>query len=233
VTAKDMMTRLRTRTRIQDDAKIIGELRSAFSWARNRYFNTEHGPDDLDKIGEEMTISAVARDYDLGSNLAEHPLGYKALWLKFAADTFFTPMVNADTSRPEFMRNDAIVSADTTTVASGHPVYFDIVNFDQVRFAPQLPAGCKIRVDYYKLAPFPDPTANDQLTPGVDITDIVHEAIVAKASSLLMITLSDDRAGVYEVLANQFLQDALYTAQRRVQKPVATTPFRVRRRRYV
>lgn len=233
MTTAEMVTKVKTRTKQADDTKVITELQSAYDWARNRVFNTENGPDILSTFDEELTLAARTRNYNLAANLANSILGIKQLWLKLTTDTVFTPMIPADTNRTEYVRNDSETAADTTVIATGHPVYYDVINYNQVRFAPALPSGAVIRVDYYRIAPLPDPTANPTLDAGNDLPEVFHEAIVNKATAQVFENLDDSRAGTWELRAESTLRDAMYVTQRRVQGPILTTPFRARRRRVV
>ena len=223
-----MLTRVKQRTRMQDEYRILTELQHAYGWVLRRVYNTEKGPNLLITIDEELSINATTRDYDLASNLAHALLGVKQLWLKLPSDTTFTPMVTADTNSSVF-----VVTDSASITATGHPVFYDVVNFDKVRFAPALPSGSTIRVDYYRLAPDLDPTTDNSPTSSHDLPEIFHDAVVSKTTAQVYGLLDDTREITWEQRAVADLQEAVYVANRRVQAPTQTEPFRSRRRRFI
>lgn len=216
MTSQEMVDLCKDRSKQPDMAKILRELRSAFRWATNRIYMTEGGPDLLSTIGEELTISATTREYDLSANVTNY-LGLKALWLKLSTDTEFVPMIERDASSSVFKANDTQVAADPL-IASGHPVLYHIHNFGTLRFAPALPADCTLRADFFGFGLAPDPTTNP--TPS-DPTDLFHDAIVAKAAAHCLENRDDDRTGGWETRAMVFLNDALRAAQKRSTGPTA------------
>lgn len=226
-----MVRRIKHRTKLADDYKVLIELQDAAEWAGRRVYNSENGPDLLITMGEEVALAARTRTLDLAGEdvLVNALLGIKQLWLKLPSDSIFTPMVAADSNSMQFIRNDSELDSDTSVVAQGHPVYYDVLNFSQVRFAPALPASSKIRVDYYTSTAFNEVSGE----ASVALPEIFHQAILAKATAQVYEDLDDSRAMVWEGRALSMLQDALYVANRRVQAPVTTTPFRARRRRYI
>lgn len=222
MTSQEMVDLVKDRSKQPDAAKILRELRSAFRWATNRVYLTEGGPDLLSTIGSELTISGTTRTYDIAAFVSGNLLGLKELWLKLpTGDQVFTPMVECDATHPAFQANDEQVAADPL-IASGHPVLYHIQNFSQVRFAPALPDGSILRVDYYKFGAPPDPTSNP--TPsvvGTDLNALFHDAIVNKATAHCLENLDDDRTGAWETRARDVLNDALYAAQKRKTGPKA------------
>ena len=232
LSAIEMVGRVRDRTSYKNDKKIVGELASSADWAYNRVFNSANGPNQFLVPAEEVTISSRTQTYNLGAALAGGNLyGVKLLWLKFSSDTVFTPMVPLDSGDLRFIAADNVPDSDTTTVATGHPVFYDVLDFAQVRFAPALPA-CTIRASYWIKPTPPDPTANNaQGYASRDALEPTHEAIVDKATAQIFRLLSDDRSLEYVIDAERKLVDALHVVGKRVAGPITTQPFPHRRRR--
>lgn len=232
MTSADMITRLKNRTFNTNDLKLIGELNSARNWAWMRVYNSENGPDLLLSIDNEKTMASRTRDYDLGANITGTLYGIKQLWLRFPSDMNFTPMVARDMASSGFRANDQYPSSDTTTVATGHPVQYEVVNFAKLRFAPPLPINAVIRVDAWIRPPDIDPVANPSLSYGNDIPEPLHESICDKATAQVFSLMDDTRAAEWEVRAETQFRNAMYMLTKRNQGPVATTPYRAGRRRW-
>lgn len=229
-----MLALLKQRTKIADPTKLLLELRDAYRWAVNKIYKSSDGPQMLVTVGEELTaLAATTREYDIEANISGGSLlGMKQLWVKLPADLGFTPMLPRDTGDPDFIAFDGQPAADPT-IAQGHPVFYSMINFSKARFAPALPAGAVLRVDYARIGPVPDPTTNPTQEDGVDIPDLFHSGVVAKATAHLFNTLDDTREGSWETRAESFLNDAIFAAGKgaRTQRPVETQPFRRGRRR--
>lgn len=232
-----MIDRIKQRSHSRDDLKIIGELNSSKDWASNRLFNSEGGPESLSTFATQLTISSRTREYDLGANVTGTIYGVKQLWLKFSSDTDFTLMVPLDAGDPLFTANDPYPSSDSTTVAEGHPVYYNVQNLSKIRCAPPLPADSTLRADFFRKPPNLDPVTNNALAYGDDIVEPLHEAIVDKATGQMLRLQNDDRADDYDRewppygSAQHRLNAALYLIRARTQGPVRTQPFRAGRRR--
>lgn len=233
MTSAQMIERVKGRTKQNDDTKVIRELNAAQEWAYNKIYNSEGGPDLLITYGTEKMMSAQTRIYDLGANVSGTIYGIKNLWLRFPNETAFSPMRKVDATNAEFVFNDQWVASDTTTVATGHPVFYDMINLSQLRFAPPLPASSVIRVDYWRKPPDIEPTINPALTYGNDLPEPAHQPVVDKATATIFDLIDDDRAEGWEVRAERGLNDAMYLMRKRVQTPVRTQPFGVRRRRFI
>jgi hypothetical protein len=228
MTAQEMVDMIKFRTKQPDVAKILSELRAANRWVAKRVFLSTGGPDLLSTIGTEVTIAATARNYNLAAALAPNEiLGIKKLMLKLPTDTRFTKMNDVDANNEDFIKLDSELDA-TPLIASCHPVLYQPYNFDQVRFAPAIPATSIIRVDYFRLAPPPDPTANPLTTNGSDLPAIFHDAIVNKATAHCFSNLDDTRVGEWETRARDEITDAIHLASNRTQTPTETQPFRRR-----
>jgi hypothetical protein len=232
LTAQQYVERVRNRTHHPADAKIIGELASAKDWVTNRVFKSADGPDQLASWATELTLAATARDYDLGAALSGTLYGVKLLWLKLSQDSVFSPMRPVDTADMRFIFND-LYTASSSIVATGHPVMYDVVNFAKVRFAPPLPSGAVIRVDYWLRPPEIDPTENNVLTYGSDIMEPVQEAIADKATAQIFNIMDDSRDMYWEQQARDKVNDAIHVLHKRAQGPTVTQPFRMRRRRWI
>jgi hypothetical protein len=233
MTTLEMLDLLTQRTKIVDKAKLLRELRVAYRWAVNEVFKSADGPQLLMVIGEEITLNATTRDYDLESNLGSSLLGIQTLWAKLPSATTFTRLIPKNATDDEFVTVDGATTADPL-ISSGYPIFYAVMNDGQnVRFAPALPATTVIRVDYAKLGAAPDPTTNPTQEDGTDIPSIFHDAIVYQAAVPLCITLDDTRATAWAGLAVSTLNSAIYAASRGVhtQQPIETRGFRRRNRR--
>ena len=242
MTGNQMLSLLQQRTKVADRTKQLAELQSAYRWVVRRVYNTQDGPNLLSTIGEELTaLAAVTRTMDLGAAVTSgEMIGIKKLWLKLPSDTNFVGMDPTDSNDPYFIDADAYTAANPA-IAAGHPVLYMVINFTQARFAPALPIGAVIRVDYFRIGPAPGvpegsetesaELAEDAVT-AVDLPAIFHDAMVNKATAQLFSMLDDDRDASWETQARDALNDALYMGHR-VQSPTSTQPFRARRRRYL
>lgn len=233
MTTQQLVTSVKERTRHQDDTRVVRELNSSLDWAYTKVFNSTNGPDLLMTFDTELTMAAVTRDYDLGANVTGTLYSIKQLWLRFATDTNFTPMIQRDAvSDDQFVWADQYPSSDTTSIAVGHPVRYDIINFAKVRFAPMLPTGAIIRIDACIKPPDMDPTTNPTLTYSFDIPEPTHQAIADKATGQIFRLLDDTRAKEYDSDIRPYgsaqvrLTDAMYLMTRRAQGPTITKPFR-------
>lgn len=229
MTTAEMIALLKQRTKIQDPTKLLLELREGYRWAVNKVFKSADGPQMLMTVGEEITLNADTRDYNLEANLAagNNLLGFQQLWVKLPDGTNFSLMYPRDIEDPDFISQDSATAADPL-IAQGHPIFFAVLNYGSVRFAPALPSGSVLRVDYARVGPVPDPTTNPTQENGTDIPGLFHSACVAKATAHLFNTLDDDREGGWETRAESFLNDAIFAAGKaaRTQRPVKTQPFR-------
>ncbi len=238
-----MLDLLFQRTKVADRNKQLRELRSAYRWVVRRVYNTSDGPDLLATIGEELPpLAQITRTFDLGAAVRSgEMIGIKKLWLKLPSDTSFVGMDPADSNDPYFVDADAAPDANPQ-VAGGHPVLYMVLNFTQARFAPALPIGAIIRVDYFRIGPAPgvpdessESSSAELLEDAVtaqDLPAIFHDAMVCKATEFLFSMLSDDREDNWKLKADDALNDAVYMGHR-VQAPTQTQPFRARRRRYI
>ncbi len=234
MTTQQLVDSVKARTRHVDDTRVVRELNSALAWAYGRVFNSTGGPDLLMTFDTELAIAAVTRDYDLGANITGTLYSLKQLWLKLPSDTNFTPMFQRDAmSDPQYVWNDQYPSSDTTSIAIGHPVRYEVMNFAEVRFSPMLPSGSRLRVDACIKPPDIDPTTNPTLTYGLDIPEPTHEAIADKATSQIFSLLDDSRWAEWDRKAETKLHDALYLMTRRAQGPTITSPYRRRQRRWI
>lgn len=234
MTTQEQVDSVRETTRQRDETKIVRALNQGKDWAWTKVYNSTNGPDVLMSFDTEKTMSSVTREYDLGANVSGTLYAIKQLWLRLSGDTNFTLMLPRDAAAdPQFALSDQYPSSDTTSVATGHPVRYDIFNFAKVRFAPMLPSGAIIRIDAVIKPPDIDPTTNTTQTYGNDMPEPIHEPMVKKAISLIFNQLNDDRWKDWAVMAERELNDALYLLTRRNQGPTITTPFRIRRRRWI
>jgi hypothetical protein len=241
MTTREMLNSVKQWTKISTEDTGLRALRKAYNWAVRRVYNSENGPNLVSTIGEELpALLATTKTYDFGANLAHPILGFKQLWVKLPADVKFTPMQSARTTDQGFVDSDSDPAA-SLQVAQGHPVLYDIINFDQARFAPALPTGAVLRVDYYRLAREVGETdsgksddssdMNDEPVAGEDLPKMFDDCIVSKAIALLFNQLDDDREMTWQTTALSELNDALYIPKN--PGPTRTTPYRIQRRRFI
>lgn len=226
MTPEEIVTQVQARTKHPNSGTVTNELLAAYRWAHRRVFNTENGPNLNVIIGEEITLAARTKEYELDIVTVESFLAIKQIWLRLPGETTFTPMVSADTNDPAFMAWDSDPNS-STLVASGHPVGYNSINFGSVRFAPALPATSVIRVDYFTQF---DGDCNG---PSANMCGVIEDAVMDKCTSLVFNLLDDDRWTKWEASANTNLTDAIWVLQKRVQGPTTTTPWRGARRRGV
>jgi hypothetical protein len=233
MTSQEMVTAVRNRTHMKDDTRVLQELNAAQSWAFNRLYTSENGRELLVSFAQEIEVTETLRDYAIADDLNFAAVGFKQLWLKFASETTFTPMVPVDSTDVRFVSGD-VGDSDSTVVATGHPVYYQVRGFNAVRFSPPVPSGCTLRVDYYRYPGEIDPTVNNTLDTENDLPAFVHEAIVEYATAEIWDQMDDDRAMARRFSARELLTAAIYAVGRRTQGPTVTTPYRGgRSRRFI
>lgn len=241
MTPNDMLSFCGKWTGVTDQTKQLLALQKAYRWVVRRVFNSQDGPALLASVDEELpALLVVTKQVDLAPSLAHPLLAFKKLWVKLPADTKFVGMEPDDTNDPSFSDLDGDPASNIQEIAQGHPVLYDIFNFSQARFAPALPIGAVIRVDYYRLgtdigAPDGDTQShelNEQPVVGEDLPGVFDDAVTSKAVSLLFNKIDDDREASWEARALDEITDALYTCKR-TQSPTQTQPFRRQRRRFI
>jgi len=246
MTTHEMLALLKQRTKVADETKRLNELWSAYRWAVKRIYNSSDGPKLLSTVGLELAaLTGTTKTYDLAAAVKAANggdfLGVKKLWVKLPSDTRFVPMEPADSNEPDFVNADSDPAANLT-VAQGHPVQYDVINFAQARFAPALPATAVVRIDVFRIAPPPGLDESSDLESssdldkepvvGQELPAIFHEAMVWKATAQLFHGLDDVREAIDERRATGELDEAIYMAKRN-QSPTVTQPFRPRRRRFI
>lgn len=228
-----MLERLRLRTKKRDEYFLLGELNAAKDWAWNRIFLLNK--DLLITHDTEVTPSttAVTRNYDLAANVTGVLYAIKMLWVRFSSETDFTPARFADSSDAVFAYYDRF-QTDSTESATNHPVFVDVRNFDQIRFAPPLPANAEVRVDFIRRPPDFSLDTNADIDAGDDVPEPTHEAIVDKATGQIFNLLDDDRTGFWETQAESKLVTAMNVLRdRQLATPERTKPYRRRARRWI
>lgn len=231
MTVAEMLDALKWRTKKRDITELLIELNSAARWTARRVYNSEGGPDLLSTFGAELSIGSTTKSYDLGANVPTGVfLGIKRLWLMLPGETEFTRMTEADLESPAFTANDNRLAADPL-IATGHPVFYEVYNFDELRFDKALPANSKLRADYWREPPALDPTNNATIENGLDLPAVFHDAVISKATAQIFSVLDDSRVGEFETRARDEITDAIRTAGRRSQGPTQTIPFTRGRRR--
>jgi hypothetical protein len=213
-----------SRTFMSDTTKLGYELDAAIQWAYNKVYNSSNGPDMIMDFADEFTLTSRTIEQDLAASTGVNDttlFGIKKLWLKLSGDIEFHPMIPVDGNDAEFGIT-ALAASDTTTVATGHPVYYQLFNHQSVRFSPPLPSGAIVRADYFQFA---------SLGTLAGISDNIHQCIIDKATSTVFNLLDDDRSMYWNAIAERNMVDALHALNRKVQAPVRIRPFRTRRRR--
>lgn len=234
MTTQEMLDLLYQRTKISDQDKLLRELRDAYDWAVSEIFISADGPQLLMTVGEELPVLvSTTRNYNLEAALVGGSLlGLETLWVKLPTATLFTIVFPRTITDPDFLAMDSATAA-TPLIASGHPIFYAVINDGQIQFAPALPAGTVIRADYARVGSVPDTTTNPTQQDGADLPALFHRAIVCKATAQLFNTLDDSREGSWETRAIDAKNRAVYAAGKatRTQRPVQTQPFRRGNRR--
>lgn len=230
MTVQQMIEKVQEITHHNDESRVVSALDAAQSWAYARVYNAEGGADLLITFDEELTILTPSREYDLQANLSFEMVGLKTLWLKLIGETAFTVMMPLDASDPQFRFRDTL---DVTQTFHGHPTYYEVKNFTQLRFTQELPTGAILRVDYFRFPPPLDPTTNNTQTNGSDLPVVTHWAMIDYACAEIWDILDDNRSAGRMMRAESRLTDALYLIRNRSAAPTRTLPFRTRRRRYI
>jgi len=215
-TARDVVA---SRTFLADTTKLGYELNAAIQWAFNRIYLSQRGPDMISSFSNEEDLAVAAQYLSLQTATGETTLvGVKRLLLKLPGEITYTPMIEMDPADPRFGdlydNNDA--SAPT---AQGHPVYWHFLASEVARFNVILPAGASVRTDFFRF-----------ITLGAFtlISDVVHNAIISKATATVFLNLDDERWAAWAGMAERELTDAIHVINRTVQGPTRTRPFRGR-----
>lgn len=200
------ITRIQDRTQQNNVGSIIDELNSAQDFIWNRIITNNSNILKVDDC--ELTMAAETSSYDLGANVTSGTLvAIKWLGTKFAAETVFNPVGWADSSSDEF-----ILADQSQQAATNSPVLCASENFTQVRFAPPLPAGTMIRVDYI----YTPTELSLSSTVISDLPAIMHECMTDKATAQTFINIDDmTRAAYWEGQAMSKLLSAQNSLRRR------------------
>ncbi len=208
---EDALRLLRKRTHLNnDDPFLIDELNSAADWAYNRLFTLNE--DICKNESEIITLASQTSSYDLGANV-QRPNMYAVKWLgvQLVANAKFSPVQWMDSA------NDAFQSANQDPPATAFPVFCDTKNFNQVRFAPPLPAGAKIQVDYIWIPMLMNLNTNASFTsatyPGMP--NPIYQSVVDKATAQVYIDIDDTRVVYWEDQAKRKLREALNLVDKR------------------
>ncbi len=216
-TARDVVA---SRTFLADTTKLGYEVNAAIQWAFNRIFLSARGPDMISSFSNEEDNATAVQSVSLATTTGESTLmGVKKLALKLPGELTYTPMIEIDSADPRF--TDIYDNSDTASnVAIGHPVYWMFLASQVARFNVILPAGSSIRTDFFRFITLGDLTG---------LSDVVHNAIISKATATVFLNLDDDRYLAWNGMAERELTDAIHVINRTVQGPTCTRPFRSRR----
>lgn len=201
-----MITRIQDRTQSNNIGSIIDELNSAQDFIWNRIITNNSNILKVDNC--QLTMAAQTSSYDLGANVTSGTLvAIKWLGTMFSGETIFNPVGWIDSSSDQFLLAD-----QSTQAATNSPVFAASENFTQVRFAPPLPAGTVIRVDYIYTPTDLSLSANILS----DLPNIVHEAMTDKATAQTFMNIDDgSRAAYWEGQARDKLMSAQNSLRRR------------------
>lgn len=212
-----MLQRLRDRTHLLNkDSALINELNSASDWTWNRIVTSNNNILKVDNF--QATMAAQTSSFNIGAAIAPVTLvATKWLGTMFQGETKFNPVKWVDSSDDKFIAAD-----QSPSPATNSPVYAASENLTWVRFAPPLPVGCIIRVDYI-YAPLGLDLNQKVLS---DLPAMVHESIVDKATAQVFVNLDDDRSEYWEGQALAKLYSAANSiSTRQYQQPTRTRPF--------
>lgn len=179
----------------------------------------------LKVTGDEITTTTDTSTMDLADEVTTG-VPYTIQWMgvKFAADSKFNEVRFTDGSDPEFI---ALSQEDAT---ARYPVLAVIENFTEARFAPPLPSGTIVRLDYiYK----PDDIHLDDGALEPDLPRPFHKALLSEAlSEAFMGQDEDNKAAFHKRQAVERRDGALNVLNKRQwpQQPVTrpSTGFRTR-----
>ena len=217
---EQMILLLRSRTGVRNnDGLILDELNSAKSDIFQRVFLLD---EDIEITFETELSPGAVQSYDMGANITAGEIwGVKKLWVKYSGEAEFTEAEHHDAASPEFLYRDQM------TAQVMHPLFYDVVNFDQLRFAPTLPASTTIRVDWIGMPP--DFSLETEAVTSMPTP--LHHAVMAQAAAQLLDNRDDTRAPSWERRAREWTHTALLTISKRdFSHHIKTTPFSQRRR---
>ena len=199
-----MIAVIRKRTKNNEDGYIITELNTALDWCWQQLYLIN--PDIRLTFGTTGSLSADAQALDLATAINTTIYGIKTFWIKGAADTDYIPVVFRDENDPEFL-----ALYQLTPVQVVHPVLCAIYNFNQLRFANQLPSGTNWKADWFGTPP--DLSLNTQCVTTYPAP--LHNALVDYATALVYDSLDETRADKWFGLAQQRLNTANRNVKRR------------------
>jgi hypothetical protein len=208
---EDFLRLVRKRTgRNNDDNYLVDELNAAADWTYNKLMTMNE--DILKEEDETFTLASLTSSYNLGASVAR-PNMYAIKWLgvQLVSNAKFSPVQFMDSA------NDAFMSADQDQPATAFPVFCDTKNFNQVRFAPPLPAGTKIMVSYVWIGLLFDLNTNAALTsttyPG--IPNPINQSIADRATAQVFLSQDDTRWQQYDNWSRDRLRAALNVIDKR------------------
>ena len=217
---ESMVRILRSRTGVRNnDALLIDELNSSKDAIFQRVYLLG---EDIEVTFETELSPGSVQTYDLGTNISAGEIwGVKRVWVKYSGESEFTEAEYHDASSAEFRYRDQL-SAQTM-----HPLYYDVINFDQLRVAPTLPASTTLRIDWIGSPPeFSLETETVTTMPAP-----LHHAIMDQATAQILDNRDDTRSAIWERRAMQRTQAALLLVARRdFSHHQRVTPFSQRRR---
>lgn len=211
-----MLVMVRDRTKVRNnDTMLINELNAAADEMWKRLYAVF--PDCEITFDSEGTFLVATQQFNLGAAivlLGGVFYGSKTFYIKGASDDRFIPVEFMDTNDPRFQAQEQ----EDANVLS--PVYASLVNFDQIRFAPELPAGTMWRSDWIGKPPNLSLATNTQTS----IPEPFHQAIVDYGTATVYDILDDDREMTNQRKADYKIRSAIDVVKRRQWQ----TPFQTK-----
>ncbi len=223
INLQEQIVAVQSDTQESDADVIVRKLNKAMSYVANRILATN--VEILKVTDDQIVLAADAKSYDLAANVSTGELlQLEFLGVQYSSETVFTPV--------EFIKGNSeqFVYSDQQPVQAVHPQYCVIDNFNKVRFAPGVPSGSTLRVDYiYKPA-----TMSLVTQTTCQLPSIFHEVIVSDAIRQCFLRLDDTRDSLYKFQAMDELYGALNVLNsRQFQQSPKTRPSTSRRQRWV
>lgn len=210
-------------TQAGDTNFIIRKLNKVQSYVANRIMATN--PELFKVTDDQIALAADTRSYDLAANVSTGQLQQiEFLGVQYSGETTFRGVEFAKGNNPQFLY------WDQQPVQTIHPQLCVIDNYDRVRFAPGIPSGSTLRVDYMY---YPRTLALQTQTT-CDLPVIFHECLVSDATRNTFLAIDDTRDAPYKFMAMDELQAAFNVLNnRQFQQPFRTRPSSSRRQRWV
>mgnify|MGYP001566524748 CR=1 FL=1 len=143
----------------------------------------------LKVTGDITTLTADTSNLDFADEVTTGiPYSFQWLGVKYSGDSKYNEVRFVDGSDPEF------IALDQEDATERYPVLAVIHNFTEVRFAPPLPSGTLVRLDYiYR----PTDITVDRGAYEPDIPRPFHKALLAEATAECFIGQDEDNKATW------------------------------------